>query len=260
MTILDRIFARKREELNEAKRLRSLADLKSAARDADPPRGFLTALKNSPGKPALIAEVKKASPSEGVIRADFDAEEIASTYAQHGAACLSVLTDVDFFQGSEENLRKAREASGLPVLRKDFTVESYHVYEARAMGADAILLIAAMLEETVIRDLHSLAEELGMDVLLETHNEAEAEMAVEMGADLIGVNNRDLATFRTDLAATERLARIILPHAFLVSESALKTRSDVLRAHGAGAGAVLIGTTFCASENIGAKVKEVMGD
>jgi indole-3-glycerol phosphate synthase len=259
MKILDRIFARKEEELEQALRMVSTAEMRMRAHDAAPPRGFLAALKASNRKPALIAEVKKASPSEGVIRENFDPAAIAQTYEQAGATCLSVLTDVDFFQGSNANLSKCRSACELHILRKDFTIHDHQIYEARAIGADAILLIAAMIDPSRLADLHGTAKSIGLDVLVEVHDEAEAEEALALGADLIGVNNRDLSTFKTDLAITARLAPIITPHAFLVSESALKTQADVREAASAGAGAVLIGTTFCAADDIGAKVREVMG-
>lgn len=259
MTILDRIFARKEEELELAISLASREEMKERAADAPAPRGFLRALQESARRPALIAEVKKASPSEGVIREDFDPAEIARAYQRAGAACLSVLTDVDFFQGSTANLIACRMAVDLPILRKDFTIDEYQIYEARSIGADAILLICAMIDPSRLADLHGTARSIGLDVLVEVHNAEEAAEAVAMGADLIGVNNRDLSTFTTDLATTEKLAYLVTPSAFLVSESALKTQADVIRASEAGAGAVLIGTTFCAAPDVEAKVREVMG-
>jgi indole-3-glycerol phosphate synthase len=259
MTILERIFATKREEVERGMDRYGLADMENRALQAKATRGFRTALMASKRKPALIAEVKKASPSEGVIRARFNPETIARIYEKAGAACLSVLTDVEYFQGSAENLKRCKVAVKLPLLRKDFIYHEFQVLESRAMGADAILLIAAMLEREQMGELHALAESLDLDVLVEVHNENEVDAALSIGARLVGVNNRDLATFETDLGTTARLAPLITPHAFLVSESALRTHEDVERAAEAGAGAVLIGTTFCAAEDIGEKVREVMG-
>jgi indole-3-glycerol phosphate synthase len=203
--------------------------------------------------------VKKASPSKGVIRADFDPEAIAAAYARAGAAALSVLTDVPHFQGSPAYLKIAREASGLPVLRKDFLYDPYQVLEARAWGADAVLLIVAALEDAQLRDLQAFAHELGMDALVEVHTAEETERALAAGCPLIGVNNRDLGDFRTSLEISDRLLPRIAPHALAVSESALETRADLDRVRAAGARAVLIGTTFCAAPDIEGKVREVMG-
>lgn len=215
-------------------------------------------MKSAPGDLALIAEVKKASPSRGLIRPDFDAAEVAAAYARAGAQALSVLTDETYFQGSAENLVRAREAGGLPCLRKDFINDPYQIYEARAWGADAILLIVAGLDDASLADLHRLAVELGMDVLVEVHTDEETDRALALGAPLIGVNNRDLTDFRTTLGTSDRLLPRISPHAFAVSESALESRADLDRVHAAGAGAVLIGTAFCAAPDIEAKVREVM--
>ena len=258
MSVLDRIFARKAEEVAIAKSRVPLADLKKMAADSEPPRGFKKALQEAPGL-ALIAEVKKASPSKGVIRADFDAVEIAKTYEGAGAQCLSVLTDEHYFQGSAENLQRARAAVSLPCLRKDFLNDPYQVYEARAWGADALLLIVASLEVGQLRDLQALAKELGMDALVEVHTEEESERALGAKAQMIGVNNRNLSDFTTSLSTSERLIPMIAPHALAVSESALETRADLDRVEAAGAKAALIGTTFCAAPDIESKVKEVMG-
>jgi indole-3-glycerol phosphate synthase len=259
MSVLDRIFAVKRDEVAAAKGRVSQAELQSRIADADAPRGFLRALRSSPDDVALIAEVKKASPSKGLIRPDFDPEAIARAYAAGGAAALSVLTDVPHFQGSPEYLGLARTASGLPVLRKDFLDDPYQVYEARAWGADAVLLIVAALDDATLRDLQALTWELGMDALVEVHTEAETERALALGCPLIGVNNRDLGDFRTSLEISDHLLPLIAPHATAVSESALETRADLDRVRDAGARAVLIGTTFCAAPDIEAKVREVMG-
>jgi len=209
--------------------------------------------------PSLIAEVKKASPSQGLIRADFDPAEIARTYEEAGAQCLSVLTDSPNFQGSLENLKLCREATNLPCLRKDFVYDPYQVYESRAWGADAILLIVAMLEAGQLNELYYLARDLRMDVLVEIHNDEELRRAIDLKADLIGINNRDLNTFKTDIQTSVNLLPFLPAGVVSVSESALATRADVETVHQAGARAVLIGTTFCGSPDIGAKVREVMG-
>jgi indole-3-glycerol phosphate synthase len=199
-----------------------------------------------------------ASPSQGIIRADFDAADIAGTYEGAGAHALSVLTDHKYFQGSAANLKSARRACGLPVLRKDFIDDPYQIYEARAWGADAVLLIVAALDQSQLLDLHAVAVELGMDVLVEIHTLAEVHRALEGNFPLVGVNNRDLVTFTTDLTFSEVLLPLVCRHAFAVSESGIECRSDVDRVAASGAGAVLIGTTFCADSDIGAKVREVM--
>lgn len=257
MTILDEIFATKLEEIAAAKAVNSFAEVEAVAKRADAPRGFRAALLAGPN-PSLIAEVKKASPSEGLIRPDFNPAAIASTYRAAGASCLSVLTDERYFQGSWRYLVEARASSGLPVLRKDFICDPYQVYEARAWGADAILLIVASLTESQLCELRSVAVSLGMDVLVEVHDEAETEIAQTVGADLIGVNNRDLRTFKTDLSISERLIPLIAPHAVAVSESALNRRVDVSRVSGFGARSVLIGTAFCRHPDIAAAVEEIM--
>lgn len=257
MTILEAIFATKAEEIATAKKERPFSEVEAAARNADAPRGFRAALVAGP-QPSLIAEVKKASPSEGLIRPDFDPVAIAATYRDSGASCLSVLTDERYFQGSWRYLVEARAASGLPVLRKDFICDPYQVYEARAWGADAILLIVASLSESQLRELHGVAFDLVLDVLVEVHDEAETETALAIGADLIGVNNRDLRTFKTDLSISERLIPRIKPYAVAVSESALNRREDVERVAGFGARSVLIGTAFCRKPDIAGAVSEIM--
>ena len=204
--ILQRILAVKAEELASAQRVRPLTDLEAEARRAAPARDFVGALraKVAAGKPAVIAEIKKASPSKGVLRAHFDPAAIAASYARHGAACLSVLTDARFFQGRLEDLRQARAACELPVLRKDFTIDAYQVYEARAAGADCILLIAAALELPRMKDLEPVARELGLAVLVEVHDERELDSALELETPLIGINNRNLDTFETRLVDDSR--------------------------------------------------------
>ena len=236
--ILDRIVARKREELRETaepiEKLREIAAAKRAGR-----RHFASALRAK--SPAIIAEIKKASPSRGVLIEDFRPAELARQYERGGAAALSVLTDRDFFQGGIEDLQAARAACSLPVLRKDFTIAAYHVIEAAAMGADAILLIAAILEVSEMRDFRELAAEFGMVALVEAHDEAEVEKALASGAEIIGVNNRDLRTFRTSLETSIALAPLLSGAAIKVSESGIFTPADIARLADAGYGAFLVG-------------------
>ncbi|MBL8087761.1 MAG: indole-3-glycerol phosphate synthase TrpC [Chthonomonas sp.] len=257
MNVLDRIFAAKRAEVAEKSTAAALADLRALAADQSPTRGFERALRGA-DRLALIAEVKKGSPSKGTIRADFDPAAIGRDYASAGAACLSVLTDVEFFQGAPENLNLAREASGLPVLRKDFTTSEYHVIEARSLGADAILLIVNGLDNHELRDLRALAESLAMDVLVEAHSEGEADRAIASGAKLLGINNRDLETFQTSVSVGEKLIPHYAREQYVVAESALESAQDVRRMADAGARAVLIGTAFCSAPDIRQKVAEMM--
>jgi indole-3-glycerol phosphate synthase len=260
MNKLTEIFQHKVSEVEAAKAAVSLGELKRMVGDAPPVRPFKQALEQSGKLLGLIAEVKKASPSKGVIRNDFDPVYVATAYRDAGADCLSVLTDEKYFQGSKENLVLARAASGLPCLRKDFIADSYQVYEARCWGADCILLIVAgSTDSRILRELWLLGKELGMDVLVEVHSLPEAEVALELEADFIGVNNRNLSDMSTDIATSELLLPLISPHAVAVSESALESRRDLDRVEAAGARAVLIGTTFCAAPDIGGKVREVMG-
>lgn len=258
MTILDEIFAAKREEV--ASRGEGYwNDAKARALDASPARGFARALRESRHAVSLIAEVKKGSPVKGTIREDFDPVAIARDYEAAGADCLSVLTDSAYFQGSEANLVRCREAVGLPVLRKDFTTSALHVYEARAMGADAVLLIVNGLTDSELRDYRELAEGLGMDALVEAHTLEEAERALGTGASLVGLNNRDLRTFETTLDVSVGVLPRLAGRATLVSESALHSFEDVRRVAAAGARSVLIGTAFCSRPDVGAAVREVMG-
>ena len=258
MSVLDKIFERKAIEVSEAKSRIPLGDLKAMVGESEPTRGFRTSLANKEGL-ALIAEVKKASPSQGLIRPNFDPVEVAKAYERAGAQALSVLTDEHYFQGSPENLRLARLHTKLPCLRKDFINDPYQVYEARAWGADAVLLIVAALSKQQIIDLHGLINSLGMDALVEVHSEEECEVAVGLRCPLIGVNNRDLSNFKTSLTISERLLpAVVASGALAVSESALETRQDLDHVQKAGASAVLIGTTFCSAPNIEEKVKEVM--
>jgi len=255
--MLGRIFESKHAEVAAAKAATPLDALKEQAAAAPKPRGFLHALERA-ADVALIAEIKMASPSQGIIRPDFDAADIAGAYEGAGAHALSVLTDIKFFHGSSANLKSAQRACSLPVLRKDFIDDPYQVYESRACGADAILLIAAALEQSQLVDLQALAGELGMDALVEIHTLAEVHRALEANARLVGVNNRDLGDFTTDLTFSEALLPLLCRHAFTVSESGIECRADVDRVAAVGARAVLIGTTFCAAPDIAAKVREVM--
>src|SRR5450631_1433686 len=257
--ILKKIIDRKRGELKACKAAKPLADVRSRAADMPPTRGFEAALRHcaANGETAIIAEVKKGSPSRGVIRADFDPLEIARTYQANGATCLSVLTDEHFFLGRLEYLTLIREVVSLPLLRKDFIFDDYQIHEARAAGADAILLIAAMLELSQLLDLCALARELSLDVLLEVHDETEMETALRTDCTLIGVNNRNLRTFETDLATTGRLAGMIPPERMLVAESGITTRADIQRLTADGAAAFLIGESMMREADIGAKLREL---
>jgi indole-3-glycerol phosphate synthase len=236
-----------------------LTDLVAHAQDALPPRDFLGALQQpKQGQISLIAEVKKASPSAGVIRPDFDPVQIARIYEESGASCLSVLTDEKFFQGHDDYLKAVREAVALPVIRKDFIVNEWQVYESRWLGADAILLIVAALAPAQIAEYAALAHELNMAVLVEVHTEAEMEVALNAKATLIGINSRDLNTFVTDLGTVERLAAMVPSNVTLVAESGLKTAADVNRVAAAGAKAILVGETFMRAPDIGEAVRELM--
>lgn len=257
MNTLTEIFENKRAEVEESKFRVPLPYLVSQCADAKPTRGFRAALKDG-SKPALIAEVKRASPSAGMIRKDFDPVAIARAYERAEANALSVLTDEKYFMGSADDLRLARGATQLPVLRKDFVCDSYQLYESKAMGADAVLLIVAGLEVPLLHDLYAEAKTLGLDVLVEVHTKDELAVANALGADIIGINNRDLATFETNLATSESLIPLVHPNALRISESALESSTDVRRVLQAGAQAVLIGTAFCAFEDIEARVLEVM--
>lgn len=228
-TVLDRILVRKQEEVAELKAKRPLADVKAAALASPQPRGFYAALqaKVAAGEPAVIAEIKKASPSKGVIREDFHPADIAQSYEKGGAAALSVLTDVDFFQGADSYLKEAKAACALPVLRKDFTVDEYQVWEARAIGADAVLLIVAALSDELMQQLYQAAKEAGLDVLVEVHTTEEMQRALALGAPLLGINNRDLHTFEVSLDTTLGLLPSVPKEHFLVTESGILAPEDV---------------------------------
>jgi indole-3-glycerol phosphate synthase len=255
--VLDRILARKREELAERRVRMPEAALIEQARTLAPPRGFARALRqrNAAGEAAVIAEVKKASPSKGVLRADFRPADIARSYAAHGAACLSVLTDRDFFQGHEDYLVAARAACNLPVLRKDFTIDAYQVHEARALGADAVLLIVAALDDARLRDLHDLAHSLGMDVLVEVHDQTELDRALATPAELIGINNRNLRTFDVSLETTRALAPHVPAERLVVTESGIASPADVRGLRASGIHAFLVGETFMRADDPGAALR-----
>lgn len=256
--ILDRIVAVKREEVAAAKRQRPVAELQARAAEAPPVRNFAAALRQ-PGRVSLIAEVKKASPSKGVLRADFDPVAIARTYAANGAAAVSVLTDETFFQGQPGFLAAIRDAVALPLLRKEFILDPYQLYESRALGADAVLLIVAILSRGELHDLLALSRELGLACLVEVHTEAELEVALGAEADLIGLNNRDLHTFRTTLDTTFRLRPLVPAGRIVVSESGISTREDVQRLAEVGVEAILVGEALLRAADIGAKVRELVG-
>lgn len=261
--ILKRIVIHKQEEVAAAKSAVSISELKARIADLeDVPRGFERHLREATASAwtAIIAEVKKGSPSKGLIRDDFDPLEIAEIYAKNGATCLSVLTDEQFFMGHLRFLALIRETVSLPLLRKDFMCDPYQIYEARAAGADAILLIAAMLDLNQLREFNAVARELHMDVLLEVHDEQEMETALQTDCTLIGVNNRNLRTFVTDLGTTARLARLLPPERLLVAESGINSRNDVERLQADGAGAFLVGESLMREEDMGAKLRELLGE
>jgi indole-3-glycerol phosphate synthase len=258
-TILDRIVEHKRGELVAAKAAAPLADMRALAGRAPAVRGFAAALRGT--RIALIAEVKKASPSRGVLRADFEPVSLAREYADAGASAISVLTDEEHFQGTLAHLRAIREAlpNGPPLLRKDFLFDEYQVYEARANGADALLLITALLESDALAGLTAMTRSLGMTELVEVHDEAETERALKAGAEVIGINNRDLRTFEVDLATTERLRPLIPADKTVVAESGIFTRNDMQRLETRGVQAVLIGEALVTAPSPGAKVRELLG-
>jgi len=256
--VLEEIVATKHREIEAAKAARPEAEVRAQAEAAPAPRKFFDALAAGPPI-RLIAEVKKASPSAGIIRADFQPVEIAKEYEAAGASCLSVLTDETYFQGSLEYLRAIRATIGLPVLRKDFILDSYQLYEARAAGADAVLLIAECLDDCNLRKLHNEAVALGMSPLVELYDPENLERVFDAGATLIGVNNRDLRSFKTDLDHTLRLRERIPDQCVLVSESGIRTHADVERLAAAGVDAILVGETLMASPDIGRAVHELLG-
>ena len=256
--ILDQIVATKHREIAAAKTARSEAEVRAAAEQAPAPRGFFDALASG-GAIKLIAEVKKASPSAGIIRADFNPVEIAKTYERHGATCLSVLTDEQYFQGSLEYLKAVRAAVQIPVLRKDFILDVYQLYEARAAGADAVLLIAECLDDCNLRKLHNEAVALGMSPLVELYDPDNLQRVFDAGATLNGVNNRDLRSFVTDLEHSLRLRERVPDECVLVSESGIRIRADVERLQAAGVDAILVGESLMKQPDIGAAVDELLG-
>ena len=253
--ILQRILATKREEVAAAQSVQSLADVRAAAEQQAPTRDFVGALRGkiAAGQSGVIAEIKKASPSKGIIRPDFQPAAIAESYAGHGAACLSVLTDVRYFQGAADYLVAARDACDLPVLRKDFLVDEYQVFEARAMGADCILLIVAALDDARLADFEAIARELGMAVLVETHDAAELDRALRLVSPLIGVNNRNLRTFDVSLDTTLSLLPVIQAEGRMaITESGISTPDDVIRMRKAGVNSFLVGEAFMREADPGA--------
>jgi indole-3-glycerol phosphate synthase len=259
--ILAEILANKRRELARRMTAVPIADMRRRARAAPAPLAFHRAIRRAieAGRPAVIAEIKKASPSRGVIRADFDPREIARSYADAGAACLSVLTDEKYFQGRDEYVAVAKEAAGLPVLRKDFTLDAYQVYEARAIGADCVLLIAAALPDGVLRELAAVAGDLELDALVEVHDREELERALALRTPLIGINNRDLRTFETRLDTTLGLLADMPPDRTVVTESGIDTAEDVRLMRRHDVNAFLVGETLMRSADPGAKLRELFG-
>ena len=254
--VLQKILARKREEVAERSARLPLAELQARCLDLPDPRGFVSALEAriEAGQPAVIAEIKKASPSKGVIRPDFHPAQIAASYERGGAACLSVLTDIDFFQGSDIYLQDARAACRLPVLRKDFVIDPYQVHEARALGADCILLIVAALDDAQLLGLTLLAAELDLDVLVEVHDRAELERALDLPARLIGINNRNLRTFEVSLDTTLALRDAVPDDRLLVTESGIHVPADVARMRAADVHAFLVGEAFMRAEDPGSEL------
>ncbi|MES9900228.1 MAG: indole-3-glycerol phosphate synthase TrpC [Sedimenticola sp.] len=259
--ILKKIVNRKLEEITERIARLPLSQLTGRLEGASPCRGFADAIdaKVVEGKAGVIAEIKKASPSKGVIRENFNPAAIAESYQKGGAACLSVLTDIDFFQGGDDYLKQARAACGLPVIRKDFIIDPYQVYEARTLGADCILLIVACLDDAGLRELNDLAHQLGMDVLIEVHDRREMERALQVNNRLIGVNNRDLRTFEMNLNTTIELMEMVPDERILVTESGIHTRDDVALMRANNINAFLVGEAFMRADEPGDKLSQLFG-
>ncbi|MEY4642288.1 MAG: hypothetical protein RLZZ227_2282 [Pseudomonadota bacterium] len=258
-TILDKILARKREEVAERKTQATQAELEQRCKTLEPCRGFVAGLHKQivHKRPAIIAEIKKASPSKGLIRKNFNPASIAISYASHGATCLSVLTDVDFFQGHDSFLQQAREACTLPVLRKDFMLDPYQIVESRALGADCILLIVAALSTAQLQELNATAHECGLDVLVEVHNQAELAEALALKPALVGINNRDLHTFKTSLNVTYQLLEHIPEGTMVVTESGILAREDVAEMLEHSVYGFLVGESFMRASDPGAKLQEL---
>lgn len=259
--VLKKILARKAQEVAERAARVPVAALRDRIAAATAPRDFVSAIEArlARGEAAVIAEIKKASPSKGVLRQDFRPAEIARTYERHGAACLSVLTDVDFFQGSDDYLLQARAACALPVLRKDFILDAYQVHEARAIGADCILLIVAALDDGPMQDLGALAQSLGMDVLVEVHDQWELERALELNTPLVGINNRDLRTFEVRLETTLDMLDEVPEDRIVVTESGVLVPADVARMRDHGVNAFLVGEAFMRATDPGAELQRLFG-
>jgi indole-3-glycerol phosphate synthase len=258
-TILKKILARKHEEIAERSAQVTIPQLIEKAKTASAPRGFAAAIaaKIAAGQSGVIAEIKKASPSKGVIRQDFDPAAIAQSYENGGACCLSVLTDVDFFQGADEYLEMARSASSLPVIRKDFIIDEYQIYEARAMGADCILLIVSALSEQQLNQLHEVARSLGMDVLIEVHDGAELDIALKLDNPMVGINNRNLHSFEVSLENTYQLLNKIPADKIVITESGIHSPADVAAMRQHNVNAFLVGEAFMRSEEPGERLAEM---
>ncbi len=259
--ILKRIVERKAERIEAARRARPESALREALAEADAPRGFVAAIdaRLAAGRPAVIAEAKKASPSKGVLRDPYNPAAVARSYEAGGASCLSVLTEADFFAGADAHLQAARAACTLPVIRKDFVIDPYQIIESRALGADCVLLIVAILDDARLKALHELATELGMDVLVEVHDHDELARALAIAPPLLGINNRDLRSFETDIATTTRLAAEVPDGTRLVCESGIHTRADVAQIQADGVNAFLVGEAFMRAEAPGEKLAELFG-
>lgn len=257
--ILKKITARKLEEIAERSAKVSLADIQAKLSEADKPRGFAQALRNkqAAGQSGVIAEIKKASPSKGVLRENFQPTEIAQSYAAHGAACLSVLTDIDFFQGSDAYLQQARATCNLPIIRKDFIIDPYQVYEARSINADCILLIVACLSDDQLKKLNTLAYELGMDTLVEVHDEEELHRALKVSGNLIGINNRNLRTFDVSLQTTLDMLEQIPDERLVVTESGIHAPEDVQLMRQNNVNTFLVGEAFMRADNPGERLAEL---
>jgi len=258
-TILKKIISRKVDEIKLAKAKINLDTIKSLAINSEPTRGFVNSIKNTltNNRPSVIAEIKKASPSKGILRTNFNSSEIAKSYFQAGASCLSVLTDVDFFQGHSDYLQQARNSCPLPILRKDFMIDEYQIYESKAMNADCILLIAAVLNTNQMQDLSSLAQDLNMDVLVEVHNQSELESALTLNLSMLGINNRDLHTFDTNIQTSIDLSKKLDENIIVVSESGISNPADIKLMQSNNINTFLVGEAFMKAENPGAELKNM---